>query len=352
MTQPGELIQEISLRLSTSSVLTDEFDNHSHLNRVGVMGTRDLCASVLASALGLGALIGCSDSPQEPSTSREPEETGYELSVVASFYPLQWLAQQVGGEHVEVSSLTPPGAEPHDLELTPIAVGAIVDADVVAFLSGFQPAVDDAVEESSGKLFDAAESAALSLRITPNEDGGQVAQEAGAVDPHFWLDPLRLADVADAFAISLGEVDSPNAELYAANARALRDKLEALDVQFSKALADCAETNLVTSHNAFGYLAERYGFEQVSITGFTPEEEPSPSDIAAVTDYVEANDVTTIYFETLVSSAIAETIAAETAAAAMVLDPIEGLSDESEGSDYLEVMESNLATLQAGQLCS
>lgn len=319
------------------------------------MTFRDFLAAVLVGALAVGVLGGCSDDAQDPSTSSASTvatATGDAVAVVASFYPLQWMAQQVGGEHVAVSSLTPPGAEPHDLELTPTDVASVADADVVAFLAGFQPAVDEAVDGFRGTVFDASVTANLSLTFTPIEEGVEAADEAGATDPHFWLDPLRLSDVADAFAATLGEVDPSNAEVYTANANSLRDKLEALDDEFTTGLADCADTNLVTSHNAFGYLADRYGLDQVGITGLTPEEEPSPSDIAAVTDFVDANDVTTIYFETLVSPAIAETIAAETGAATRVLDPIEGLSDESEGTDYLEVMRSNLANLQAGQSCS
>jgi zinc transport system substrate-binding protein len=321
----------------------------------GAVTYRDFLAVVLVGALAVGLLAGCSDDAQESSASTpSPAVTTTEdaLDVIASFYPLQWMAQQVGGGRIAVSSLTPPGAEPHDLELTPTDVAAVADADVVVFLSGFQPAVDEAVEGSESTVFDAAGPADLNLTFTPIEEGVEAADEAGAVDPHFWLDPLRLAAVADAFAVTLGQADPSNADAYTANADRLREELEELDGEFTEGLAGCADENLVTSHNAFGYLAERYGLAQVGITGLTPEEEPSPRDIAAVTDFVEANDVTTIYFETLVSPAIAETIAAETGADTAVLDPIEGLSDESEGADYLEVMRSNLANLRAGQSCS
>ena len=277
---------------------------------------------------------------------------GDPISVVASFYPLQWITEQVGGDMVSVKSLTPPGAEPHDLELTPADVAAATEADLVVFLSGFQAAVDDAVAGAEGTVFDAADSADLSLTFTPIEEGEEHADEAGTTDPHFWLDPLRLAGVADALAKTLGEIDTANAATYRKNAEALQSELEALDADFTAGLASCAQKNLVTSHNAFGYLAERYGFEQVGITGLTPEEEPSPADLAAVTEFVTANGVSTIYFETLVSPAIAETVAAETGAATAVLDPIEGLTDESEGDDYLEVMRANLANLKTGQTCT
>ena len=275
------------------------------------------------------------------------------VQIEASFYPLAWMAEQVGGDHVTVDSLTRQGAEPHDLELTPRDVAAVSDADLVVYLSGFQPAVDDAVAEADDDaVFDAAPAADLDLTFTPIEDGEAHADEAGSVDPHFWLDPTRLVAVAAAFADDLSRVDPDHAADFAANLADLTDRLDALDAEFTTGLATCAHTELVTSHNAFGYLARRYGLTQVGITGLTPEEEPSPADLAAATRFVEDHDVTTIYFETLVGADIADTVADEAGVATDVLDPIEGLNDQSQGRDYLEVMTANLSNLRRGQSCS
>ncbi len=275
------------------------------------------------------------------------------MNVRTAFYPLQWITEQVGGAAASVASLTPPGAEPHDLELTPRDVAAVGDADLVVFLSDFQPAVDEAVEqEASDTSFDAAENTDLDLTYTPIEEGEEEAEEAGSTDPHFWLDPMRLAEVADALAEQLGELDPDNAETFTENADELRTLLEELDAELTEGLSACESTDLVTSHNAFGYLAQAYGLTQVGITGLTPEEEPSAEDLAEVATFVEENDVRTIYYETLVSPAIAEAVAGETGARTALLDPLEGLSDDSEGSDYLEVMRSNLDNIRAGQPCS
>ncbi|HEX2577966.1 MAG TPA: zinc ABC transporter substrate-binding protein [Aquihabitans sp.] len=273
------------------------------------------------------------------------------LRVQASFYPLQWMAEGVGGNLVEVSNLTDAGTEPHDLELSPDDVAALADADVVAYLAGFQPAVDDAVAGSDATAFDAAEATDLGLTYTPIEEGEQHDDEAGATDPHFWLDPVRFAEVTEAFAAALAEEDPDNASTYERNAAEVVESLEALDAELEAGLADCARRDLVTSHNAFGYLADRYGFEQVGITGITPEAEPSAGQLAEVSDFVRANDVRTIYFETLVSPDVAETVASEAGARTAVLDPIEGLGDDSEGDDYLEIMRANLASLREGQPC-
>lgn len=303
-------------------------------------------ALALLLAVSAATLSGCGSDA--PGSARGSDGT---VTVVASFYPLQWMAEQVGGSRVTVSNLTKPGAEPHDLELTPRDVAALSDADVVAYLSGFQPAVDDAVAESGATAFDAAHAANLDLTFTPIEDGAQHDDEAGAVDPHFWLDPTRLADVADAFAATLSKQDPAHASDYRAGAKALNAKLRTLDADYKAGLASCTNIDLVTSHNAFGYLAQRYGLTQRGITGLTPDGEPSAKQLAQVTRFVEAHDVQTIYFETLVSPAVANAVASEAGVQTEVLDPIEGLDDASQGDDYLAVMRANLANLRKGQPC-
>jgi zinc transport system substrate-binding protein len=304
----------------------------------------------VVAVLALLVLASCGGDDSD-AASGQPA-SGQTLSIEASFYPLQWMAQQVGGDHVDVASLTKPGAEPHDLELTPRDVADIADADVVVYLAGFQPAVDDAVDQvDEAKAYDATSAAQLDLTFTPIEEGEEASDEAGSTDPHFWLDPTRLAAVANDFASYLGDLDPDNAAVYRDNAVALGNDLATLDSEFTMGLASCANKDLVTSHNAFGYLARRYGLTQVGITGLTPEEEPSPEDLASVTDFVDSHDVHTIYFETLVGPAIAESIASETGASTDVLDPIEGLNDESQGNDYLAVMRANLANIKKGQPC-
>lgn len=307
--------------------------------------TLSLVVLVAASALVLTA-CGSSDD-----TASEPDGSGT-LGVVAAFYPLELMVEQVGGDRVIVSNLAKPGAEPHDLELTPSDVGRVSDADLVVYLEGFQPAVDDAVASAApDSSWNAGEYANLDLTYTPIEEGEEATDEAGAVDPHFWLDPARYADVATALAAGLSGLDPDGAATYEANAQAFVEDLEALDAEWKAGIEVCSNRNLVTSHNAFGYLAQRYDLEQRGITGLTPEDEPTPQALAEIADFVTANDVKTIYFETLVSPAIAETLAAETGAKTAVLDPVEGLSDESEGSDYFEIMRANLVNVRAGQPC-
>jgi zinc transport system substrate-binding protein len=314
---------------------------------------RTVLASTAAAALLLSA---CSGGGSAGDDGR--------LSVVASFYPLEWVAAQVGGDRVALSSLTPPGAEAHDVELTPQDVGAVSEADLVAFLHGFQPAVDEAVESEAGdRAWDAGEAADLSLTAEGHdhaEDDGVAGEDQAeedhegeeTTDPHFWLDPVRMAAVADALADRLAELDPDGAATYEQNAVALRADLEALDAEMQEALSSCSIDTMVTAHDAFGYLAQRYGFEVVGISGLSPSQEPDPAQVAEIADLVDERGVTTVYTETLVDPAVAETVAGEAGAQTAVLDPLEGLTDESAGEDYLSVMRANLATLQQGQGCS
>lgn len=274
------------------------------------------------------------------------------LRVVTAFYPLQYATQRVLGDGGTASILTKAGVEPHDLKLTSKEVGAVSSAPLVVYLRGFQPAVDQAVStEASGHALDVSKAADLSLTYTPIEQGQSNTAERGAVDPHFWLDPLRLAAVADAIAARLAQVDPARGASFTANAAALRGDLQALDAEFRTGLTSCADPHLVTSHNAFGYLAQRYRLRQVGITGLSPDQEPNATQLAQVTTFVRANHVRTIYYETLVSPKVADTVAAETGAKTAVLDPIEGLTDASQGTDYLQVMRANLRALRTHQSC-
>jgi zinc transport system substrate-binding protein len=273
--------------------------------------------------------------------------------VAAAFYPLQFVAEQVGGDLVTVTNLTKPGAEPHDLELAPQDLGTLTDADLAIYLAGFQPAVDDAVAQSGGEVLEVSDAADLSLTYVEGEEHSEEEghSDEEVTDPHFWLDTIRLADVADEVALSLSRLDPPAQATLEANAAELRAELDKLDTIFTDGLADCERRQLVTSHTAFGYLADAYNLEQVGLTGLTPETEPNPQDLADVTEFVRANDVQTIFYETLVSPDVAETVAEATGARTDVLDPLEGLSDASQGDDYLQIMESNLQNLQAGLPC-
>jgi len=254
-------------------------------------------------------------------------------SVVAAFYPLAYAAERLGGPAFDVTNLTPPGAEPHDLELTPQEVARIQKASIVLYLShGFQPAVSKAVEQAHGTKVDIL--AGLPLHA---------GQEAGlTADPHVWLDPILFSRVVTRIGTVLGR---PSASFVA--------DLRKLDREYRHGLRDCKRHEIVTSHAAFGYLAARYGLEQVSITGLAPEAEPTPKQLAHVIQVVRRTHATTVFFETLVSPRLADTVAREVGARTAVLDPIEGLKpvEQKRGDNYLTLMRRNLAALRKALTC-
>ncbi|HMI99399.1 MAG TPA: zinc ABC transporter substrate-binding protein [Gaiellaceae bacterium] len=271
-----------------------------------------VCIGILAA--------GCGESSRASGKTR----------VVAAFYPLAFATQEIGGDKVDVVNLTPAGAEPHDLEVTPSAVRQLRGADLVLLLGyGFQPQLEKAAGGSGSVLL---------LLDTP----GLNRYSNG--DPHVWLDPVRFSLIVKRIGSAL-HAPGPTQRLVA--------RLHVLDGEYRRGLAHCARREIVTSHEAFAYLGERYGLRQVAITGLTPEAEPSPKDLQRVVSLVRSTHATTIFFETLVSPRIAQTVAHETGAKTAVLNPIEGLkpSEAKAGEDYFTVMRSNLAHLRTALGC-
>lgn len=281
-----------------------------------------------------GSVAGCAATGSASGEGGKP-------TVLASFYPLAFVAERIGGPEVAVTNLTTPGVEPHDLELTPRQVGDVADADLVIYLGGFQPAVDEAVEQGAGRTLEVG--GAVPLATTPGSGPER--------DPHFWLDPTKLAEVVDPVADQLADVDPANAQTFADRATALKADLARLDAEYRAGLVHCARTEFVTAHAAFGYLAKRYGLEHVSIAGVSPDQEPAPDRLRQVQQLVEDHGITTIFFETLVSADLANTIARDTGAITAVLDPIEGIADPAT-NDYLSVMRANLAALRKALSCT
>jgi zinc transport system substrate-binding protein len=288
------------------------------------------------SCLLLAFIAGaCSNSAQGSSGK---------TSVTAAFYPLAFVAQRIGGSAVQVTNLTPPGAEPHDLELKPSDVVAIRDARLVLYLRGLQPAVDDAVRslKDRSKALDAL--SVVSLRHLGD----------GSVDPHFWLDPTILAKVAGMVEQRLESAAPADAALFQKNLTALDSQLAQLDSDFKTGLAHCARQEIFTGHTAFGYLSARYGLRQIGITGLNPEAEPSPKQLTEIIRLARQLHPTFIYAETLVSSRSVDAVARAVRAKVGVLNPIEGLlpAQRVAGDDYLTLMRANLHTLQEGLGCS
>jgi len=311
------------------------------------------------------------------------------LTVLTSFYPLQFVASEVAGDRATVINLTPPAADPHDLELSMAAANQINHADVVVTLGGFQPAVDQAIEaRNPARVVDAADYVDLlpasgshshsddddhshadddHSHVDADDDhdgddhshddhsddesdghGHGHSHDIGGYDPHFWLDPIRLGALAEPIANALSEAEPDYADYFHANAANLVERLAELDAEFKTGLAPFAGAKLVTSHEAFAYLAARYGLTQVGISGIDPDIEPSPARLREIAEVVRENNVGTIFYETLLSPRVVQTLASDIGVRAAVLNTVEGLTttEQNAGEDYFSIMRANLATLK------
>ncbi len=293
----------------------------------------------VAAASLLPALSGC-------GALTDSGKTGIEVE--AAFYPYAYVAQRVVGNHATVTNLTTPGLEPHDLELTPRQVADLSVADLVIYEKGFQPSVDQAVEQNaSGDTLDVTSVVPLQNTGAPDEAGTNLAG-----DPHIWLDPTLLVKVTHKIAAEMVQVDPEHAADYRRNAEALDADLTRLDAEFKQGLSNCRRTAFVTSHAAFGYLAERYGLTMIPIAGLSPDVEPSPQHIARIQDLIKSDGITTVFSEVLGSKKYADTLAGDLGITAAVLDPIEGLSSSDPNATYLSLMRQNLTALEKANGCS
>lgn len=300
-------------------------------------------ATGLLAGAALLTTAACGAGTAETSTTADGTPR-----VTAAFYPLQWLTEQVGGSDITVTGLTAPGVEPHDVELGAQQMADLEDATLTVYIKGVQPALDDAVAQS-----DTAFDAATAVTTIPagehaGEAGGEAHDHEVSYDPHIWLDPARFATVATRLGERLAAADPAHAQGYKDRAAKTAASLTALDQELAKGLTTCTSKTMVTSHEAFGYLADRYRLKQVGIT-LDPESEPSPARIAEVAKLAGAEKVTTIFTEALVSPKVAEVLAQEVGARTAVLDPLES---KPASGDYLSAMRQNLTTLRPALGCS
>ena len=308
-----------------------------------------LAASCASLALALSA---CSGDTQGSSTNANADNAG-RIAVATSFYPVTWLTEQIGGDKVTVTSMTPSNVEPHDFELAPVDIATMTDADVVIYVRGFQPSFDDAVAAISGPtIIDLSDAVDLRPLEAGSEDepASEYADsdEPDNLDPHFWLDPVRMESAAKGIEQALSEADSGSAALFADSLAAIETELASLDSSYTSGLATCERNTIVTGHSAFSYLASEYGLSQTSISGIDPDREPSPAEISRVKKVIEETGTTTVFTEELVSPKTAQALATEAGAQVEVLATLEG---QPEQGDYLSAMKDNLEALRTALGC-
>lgn len=309
----------------------------------------------IATLIAASLILAACSSTQETATPQETTEVATKkIQIVAGFYPLAYAAEGIAGDLAEVVSLAGPGVEPHDLELTPGDVAKINDADLVVYIPEFIPALDAVVKTlDQSKVINATQGITLISGDSHSHEGEEShSEEEGhsdesATDPHIWLNPNNMVLIGNSIAKALNALTSDSA--IDENRSNFENALTTLASDYTAKLANCSIKALVVSHEAFGYIANAYGFEQVGISGLSPEAEPSPARLAEVAKIAKAENATTIYYESLVDPKVAKTLADELKITAEMLDPLE--SPPASG-DYLSVMAQNLDTLVKGQVCS
>ena len=319
---------------------------------------KNLKVRTLAAIALVGLLVSSCSSPNSAN------QTG--LKIVGNFYPVTWIAERVAGDGVEVTSLTPNGVEPHDLQLDAQSLALIQDADIVFYLgSEFQPEVEQAVSqlEDKSKAVDLLKSPGVKLLDAKEDDHdhdhgheGEEEEEvehkhplAGGKDPHVWLDPANMISMARQVSSELIRLAPESEPLFSSNLAKLIDTLSLLDQDIAEQLSDCKVRTVVTSHAAFLYFTEKYGFEQLAIAGISPDDEPDAKRLAGIADAAKDARVTTVYFEEVLSPALAKTVAREIKAELSLLSALEFTP---ESGDYISQMRSNLKNLSVGQGCS
>lgn len=317
------------------------------------MKMRRRSVPLLASALvlaGCGAFTGAD---------------GTDADVVAAFYPLAWVAEEVAGEELEVVDLAPAGSDPHDLELSVSQTAAVESASLVIHSSGLQPAVDDAVDSvAQGAVVDAAEVVELieadgrtdRPQREEDEQGGEEAHEdahdveSADLDPHFWLDPVRMARLGEEVAARLADLHPESADTFRDNAADLAARMGELDTEYTEGLDQCARDTVVVSHDAFGYLAT-YGLDFEPVAGLSPGSEPTPADLQRLERVTREAGVTTVFTEPLTSPRLTRSLAQDLGVETATLDPIEGLTEDTADEDYPSLMRENLAALKEANGC-
>lgn len=297
---------------------------------------------VVVAVLGVFVLIAAKVRQNSAPAGSEP------IKIAVSFYPLAEFAQNVGGEKVSVVNIVPSGVEPHDFEPTPQDIAKVYSSQIFVYNgSGFDPWAEKIAPELEKRGVSIVN---MTKQFNLLEGTNEHAEK---FDPHIWLDPVLAKKEVEIIRDMLKSVDPENAAVYDMNAGQYIKKLSGLDEKYKSGLGSCEIRDAVASHAAFGYLSKRYNLNVVNIAGLSPEEEPSPKKIAEIAKFVRSKNIKYIFFETLVSPKIAETIAREAGAETLVFNPIEGLTegDLASGKNYISLMEENLVNLRKALLC-
>ncbi|MBV1818617.1 zinc ABC transporter substrate-binding protein [Anaerosalibacter bizertensis] len=283
--------------------------------------------------IAISLLVGCAND----NTTKK--DTDGKLVVYTSFYPQYYLAKEIGKDKIDIHSIVPNGVEPHDFEPSMKQIKEVQNANIVVYNGAdMEHWMDKLLETIDKKEVD----------IINSSEFVELVKLEGRPDPHIWLDPLNMDKIGLEIKNSLVKMDEKNQEFYEKNYAELSSKLQKLNEEYEAVLKDKKRDTILVSHSAFTYITEKYDIEQISVTGISPEEEPSPKVISELIDIAKTKELEYIFLETLASPKTADIIAEEAKLEVLTLNPLEGLTkkEENNGEDYISIMEKNLENLK------
>lgn len=317
------------------------------------MNLRRLSAIIIAVLLVIALLYAFRTKPQAPTNS------GASLTVHTSIYPLAYLAEEVGGNHVAVTTVLPAGADPHDFEISPQQLIQTQQADLFIYNGA---GVDQWAERLVSQrpvnrninMAEALEAAGIELHeAEEHEEEEGHDHDHGDIDPHIWLDLNLMKTQAEIIRDAFIAFDPDHAQEYQNQTAQLLTNLYKLDQQYQSGLANCSLRKIIVTHDAFGYLADAYNFETIAISGISPQDQPSAKELGDIAAIVRREGIGYIFLETLASPKLAQTLASETGAQTLVLNPVEGLTvqEREAGKNYASLMRDNLQQLRLAMKC-
>ncbi|MCX6733319.1 MAG: zinc ABC transporter substrate-binding protein [Candidatus Peregrinibacteria bacterium] len=289
----------------------------------------------LISLITVIALTGCSRQEITVPNSNT-------LKIITSFYPLYEIANQIGGDIVSVKNIIPGGTEPHDYEPTARDIVDMREANLVIYNGlGLEPWKDKVIP-------DLTKNGVATMQMADLFGDTTIAN-----DPHLWLDPVHYKKEAEEISKKIIELDPAHADAYRANTKNFIQQLDTLNASYEKGLTSCKFDTFITNHAAFAYIAKRYHLSMIPIAGLSPDIEPSPKAMADITNIIRQKNIRYVLTETLVSPKIADTLAESSGAETLIMNPIEGLTNQeiSAGKNYVTTMEDNLRSLRTALEC-
>lgn len=315
-------------------------------------------------------LVGCSSPANQPA-AEAPVEGAVPKQIVASFYPLAFMTEQIVGDKATVVNMAG-SVDVHAYEPSPQDMVRLNEADLVVFQGAeLEPWTDDVIPQLQQKGITTLE-VTHDLELTKMEahdeheedshdedehedehdehqEEGHDEHHHGESDPHTWLDPVLAQDMIDTILEALVGIDSVNKAIYQNNANNLKQRFTNLDTDYKSKLKQCEKQEFIVSHDAYGYLARRYGFTMHPITGFSPQDEPSAKILAQLKEEAEEG-ITHILIEENNIRRFADTLATETGLGTLPANPL-GRGTLDQEKDFFDVMEENLNSFKTALNC-